>query len=147
MRFWNSIIWEKKQVALGEGHVDQYILFENKYLFSIIFYRWATIDQIRFHTHAFNSIAFLLKGWYWEKVIFNGIEMTNFVNVPLVPRLINKGYCHAIENAKPGTMTMVLVGPWCQNWYEYFPDTKKWVKYKWGRIKVGTYDKLEDDIQ
>jgi len=144
MRIWGSIIWEKKEVALGEGSVFQRIVFENKHLFSIIFYRWFTIDQIRFHTHAFASFAFLLSGWYWEKVLFNNIEMTNFVNQPLWPRFLPRNYCHAIENAKPGTLTLVITGPWQKNWYEYFPDTKKWVKYEWGRKKVGTFDKLPD---
>jgi len=144
MRIWGSIIWEKKEVALGEGSVFQRIVFENKHLFSIIFYRWYTIDQIRFHTHAFASFAFLLSGWYWEKVLFNNIEMTNFVNQPLWPRFLPRNYCHAIENAKPGTLTLVITGPWQKNWYEYFPDTKKWVKYEWGRKKVGSFDSLPD---
>ena len=142
MRIFNSILFEKKEVALGKGSVTQYIVFENKYLFSILFYKWNTIDQIRFHTHAFASFAFLLRGWYWEKVIFNKIEMTNFVNQPLWPRFLPRNYCHAIQNAKPGTLTMVITGPWQKNWHEYFPDTKTWVKYAWGREKVGRYREL-----
>ena len=146
MRIGNSILFETKEVALGEGSVTQHIVFENKKLFSLIFYKWNTIDQIRFHTHAFSSFAFLLKGWYWEKVMFNNIEMTNFVNQPLWPRYLPKNYCHAIQNAKPGTLTMVITGPWQKFWYEYFPDTKKWVKYTWGREKLGKYNKLPKDV-
>lgn len=131
-------LFSKKEVALGKGSVTQYTLFENKYLFSIIFYRWNTIDQIRFHTHAFSSVAFLLRGWYWEKVRFKDIVMTNFVNQPLWPRFLPKNYCHAIENAKPGTITMVITGPWQKNWFEHFTDTDTWVKYSWGRKKVGS---------
>jgi len=132
------IFCKKKEVALGEGSVTQYILFEHKRLFSIIFYRWNTIDQIRFHTHAFASFAFLLHGWYWEKVMFNGIIMTNFVNQPFWPRWLPRNYCHAIENARPGSITMVITGPWQKYWYEYFPPAEvrhrgKWVKYTWGR--------------
>lgn len=132
----SSILFRKSEVALGSGSVTQYIIFENKYLFSLIFYRWDTIDQVRFHTHAFPAIAFLLKGWYWEKVLFNGIEMTNFVNVPLVPRYLPRNYTHAIGNAKPGSLTMVIAGPWQKYWWEFFPDTKKWVQYTWGRKVV-----------
>ena len=141
------IFFKKKEVSLGEGSVTQYTLFENKYLFSIIFYKWFTIDQIRFHTHAFASFAFLLRGWYWEKVLFKGIEMTNFVNQPFWPRWLPRNYCHAIENAKPGTLTMVLTGPWQKNWFEYFPDTKKWVKYAWGRKKLGKFDELPEEYR
>lgn len=140
-------VFKKKEVALGKGSVTQYTVFEHKRFGSLIFYKWHTIDQIRFHTHAFKAVAFLLKGWYWEKVLFNGIEMTNFVNVPWIPRFLPRNYCHAIQNAKPGTMTMVITGPWQDNWFEYFPDTKKWVKYGWGRKKLGSYDELPKEYQ
>ena len=128
-----TILFKKSEVALGEGSVTQYIIFENKHFLSLIFYKWNTINQVRFHTHAFGAIAFLLKGWYWEKVRFQGIEMTNFVNVPFLPRMLPRNYCHAIGNAKPGTITMVVAGPWQKNWLEYFPDTDTWVEYTWGR--------------
>lgn len=142
MKIFGIKLFEKKEVALGTGSVTQYTIFENKYLFSLIFYKWNTINQVRFHTHAFASFAFLLHGWYWEKVLFNGIEMTNFVNQPLWPRYLPKNYCHAIKNARPGTLTMVLAGPWQKYWYEYFPDTELWVKYTWGRKKLGKFKEL-----
>lgn len=142
------MIWFKKsEVVLGTGSVTQYIVFEHKKIASLIFYRWNTIDQVRFHTHAFKAVAFLLTGWYWEKVMFNGIEMTNFVNVPFLPRFLPKNYCHAVQNAKPGTITMVITGPWQKNWFEYFPDTKKWVKYGWGRVKLSSHDELPEDYK
>lgn len=140
-------IFRKSEVVLGQGSVTQYIVFEHKRLFSLIFYKWNTIDQVRFHTHAFAAVAFLLKGWYWEKVMFNGVEMTNFVNVPWIPRFLPKNYCHAVQNAKPGTTTMVITGPWQKHWYEFFPDTKQWVKYNWGRVKVGKFDHLPKEDQ
>jgi hypothetical protein len=142
----SSIIFRKKKVALGEGHVEQFIIFENKHLFSIILYKWFTIDQIRFHTHAFSAVAFLLKGWYWEKILFKDIEMPNFVNVPFLPRFLPKNYCHAIQQAKPGTRTLVITGPWQKHWYEYFPDTKTWVKYHWGREKVEKLTELPKEL-
>jgi hypothetical protein len=132
-------------VALGEGSVTQHIVFEHKKFLSLIFYRWNTTNQVRFHTHAFGSVAFLLSGWYWENVIFGKTTMRNFVNVPLWPRVIPRNYCHAIDHAKPGTLTMVIAGPWQKNWYEFFPDTETWVKYEWGRNKVGSYKELPDD--
>jgi len=144
-------IFTKSKVALGKGHVTQYILFEHKSLFSIIFYKWNTIDQIRFHTHAFNSFAFLLHGWYWEKVKFGDITTTNLVNQPLWPRWIPKNYCHAIEVARPGSISMVICGPWDKHWYEYFPyDSESdrdgfWQKYGWGRVKVSTHDNHYDN--
>lgn len=150
MKIGNNIFFEKKKVALGTGHVIGYTLFENKRLFSILFYKWHTIDQIRYHSHCFSAIAFLIKGCYWEKIKYKGFEMTNFVNIPFLPRFIPMGYCHAIKKSKPGTLTMVLTGPWCEFWYEYFPKTDKeegyWQKYAWGREKVSTHSELPDEI-
>ena len=137
----DTTFFKKKEVALGLGSVTQYLIFENKHFLSLIFYRWNTIDQVRFHTHAFGAVAFLLRGWYWEKVLYNGIEMTNFVNIPFYPRVLPRNYTHAIGNAKPGTMTMVITGPWQKYWYEFFPDTQLWVKYTWGRKIVEKTDK------
>lgn len=143
-------LFKKSQVALGKGSVTQYILFEHKRLFSIIFYRWNTIDQIRFHTHAFASFAFLIHGWYWEKVLFNGVEMSNFVNQPLWPRWLPRNYCHAIENARPGSITIVIAGPWQKHWYEYFPSCVShnglWVKYGWGRKIISKSPNAPEDI-
>ena len=125
-----------KRVELGEGYVEEFTLFEHKRLFSIILYRWHTIDQVRFHTHAFASVAILLAGWYWEKIRYGKHVMTNFVNVPFLPRYLPTNYCHAIENAKPGTLTINFRGPWQRTWWEYFPNTDQWVEYTWGRDKL-----------
>jgi len=131
MKFFTS-----KEVSLGKGSVTQYTLFESKYLFSIIFYRWNTVDQVRFHTHAFNAYAFLLRGYYEEKVIVNNKVIDKAVNQLFKPRFLAKNYCHSIGYAKPQTLTLVITGRWQDTWQEYFPDTKKWVTYSWGRNKI-----------
>lgn len=69
----------------------------------------------------------------------------NMVNQWMKPRFIPKGYCHSIKKAQPGSLTVVFTGPWQKHWYEYFPDTEKWVKYEWGRKKVGNFDFLPND--
>lgn len=66
------IAFRKKRIELGEGHIIQYTLFEWKRLGGIWFYNWKTIEQNRFHTHAFNSYAFTLKGDYTQEVIKDG---------------------------------------------------------------------------
>lgn len=126
-------MFTKKQVALGKGSVTQYTVFECKWLFSIIFYRWNTVDQIRFHTHAFAAYAFLLRGWYRESVMVDSVVEARTVDQTFKPRFLPKNYCHSIGYAKPNTVTMVIAGPWQKTWKEYFPDTKKWVTYGWGR--------------
>lgn len=150
MRFGNTIIWERKQVALGSGQVEQLTIFENKHLFSIWSYSWGSVgDQMRFHTHAFHSVAVTLWGSYVEQVLTDGDEeWTNThgftlaqgsrmkrVAQPWHPRYLPRDYCHRIISSD-GARTLVFAGPWAETWKEYFPDTNKWVTYTWGRKKV-----------
>lgn len=135
------IFFRKKRVELGDGHIIQYTLFESKRLFSIIFYNWKTIKQNRFHSHAFNAIAFLLSGQYEEETY--SVVKRNVINQWLKPRFLPRHYCHRILKAAPNTWTLVLVGPWSKYWYEFFDNAKEvgagnkyyecWVKYTWGR--------------
>ena len=127
------IFLKKKRIELGEGHIIQYTLFEHKKIGGIWIYNWKTIEQNRFHTHAFSSYAFLLSGEYLEEVITeNGVEKRT-VNQWMKPRYLPQNYTHRILEAKPNTWTIVFFSKWIDHWYEYFGDTKTWVKYGWGR--------------
>ena len=127
------IFFKKKRVELGDGFIIQYTLFESKHFGGIWVYNWKTILQNRFHTHAFNSYAFLLRGSYIEEVIQNGKTETRVVNQWMKPRYLPKNYCHRILQAEPKTWTIVFFGKWIPHWWEYFQDTHTWVKYSWGR--------------
>lgn len=136
------ILFRKKRVELGDGHIIQYTLFENKNFGGIWIYNWKTIGQNRFHTHAFNSIAITLNGSYEQELIVDGKIITETVSDRFKPRFLPRNYCHRILKAEPNTWTMVLFGKWGEYWYEYFQDTKTWVKYTWGRKVV---EKIKGD--
>ena len=134
-------VWfRKKRVELGDGHIVQYTLFESKRYFGVILYNWKTINQNRFHSHAFSAYAFLLNGSYDEEVIKDGKVSLNTVKNRFYPRYIPQNYVHRILKARPKTWTLVFIGPWMDYWFEYFQDSKKWVKYGWGRKKIDTFD-------
>jgi hypothetical protein len=130
------IFFKKKRVELGDGFIIQYTIFENKSLGGIWVYNWKTILQNRFHTHAFSAYAFLLSGGYIEEVIEDGKILTKYVSNWMRPRYLPENYCHRILRAEPNTWTIVFFGKWVPNWWEYFNDTKTWVKYSWGRVVV-----------
>lgn len=130
------IIFKKKRIELGEGHIIQYTLFEHKKLGGVWLYNWKTIDQNRFHTHAFQSYAFLLSGSYTEEVIVDGKIKKRVVDQWMKPRFLPYNYTHRILEATPNTWTIVFFGKWLDHWWEYFHDTKTWVKYGWGRKKL-----------
>lgn len=127
------LFFKKKRIELGEGHILQYTLLESKKFGGLWFYHWKTIDQNRFHTHAFNSIAITLSGSYVQEVIVEGKIRREVVKKRFVPRFLPKNYCHRILEAEPNTWTMVMFGKWIPYWWEYFADTNTWVKYSWGR--------------
>jgi|TARA_R110000796_G_scaffold110615_1_gene222103 hypothetical protein len=127
------IFFKKKRIELGEGHIEQYTIFESKRFGGIWLYNWQTIDQNRFHTHAFNSVALTLSGSYTQEIIKDGVIKEEVVSKRFIPRYLPKNYCHRILEAKPNTWTLVFFGRWIPYWWEYFADTKTWVKYSWGR--------------
>lgn len=127
------IFFKKKRVELGDGYIIQYTIFENKYFGGIWLYNWKTIGQNRFHTHAFNSIAITLNGSYEQEIIKNGKITKELIKNRFIPRYLPKNYCHRILKASPNTWTIVFFGKWTSYWWEYFQDTKTWVKYSWGR--------------
>lgn len=127
------IFFRKKRVELGDGHIIQYTIFEYKKIGGIWLYNWKTVGQNRFHTHAFNSIAITLNGSYEQEVIKNGKITKELVKNRFIPRYLPKNYCHRILKASPNTWTIVFFGKWTSYWWEYFQDTKTWVKYSWGR--------------
>jgi hypothetical protein len=129
-------MFKKKRIELGDGHIVQHTIFENKRWGGIWIYNWQTIRQNRFHTHAFSSYAFLLRGSYTEEVIVDGKIEQREVNQRFKPRYLPKNYTHRILKAEPKTWTIVFFGKWIPNWWEYFDDTKTWVKYSWGRKVV-----------
>jgi hypothetical protein len=140
------VLFKRKRVELGEGHIIAYVLFEHKSLFSVILYNWQTIKQNRFHSHAFAAIAFLLRGAYEQERYSKGEIKTEKVNQWLRPRYLPKNYTHRIMKAEPHTWTLVLTGPWIKYWYEYFDDTNTWVKYTWGRKVVEKSNKAPKEI-
>lgn len=129
-------LFSKKRVELGDGHIIQYTIFENKKFGGIWIYNWKTIGQNRFHTHAFNSIAITLSGSYVQEVIKDGVIKTETVSKRFIPRYLPCNYCHRILKAAPNTWTIVFFGKWKLFWYEYFQDRKEWIKYTWGRRRV-----------
>lgn len=140
------IMFKKKRVELGDGHITAYTLFEHKYLFSIIIYNWKTIRQNRFHSHAFAAIAFLLSGKYEQEVYKNGKISIQIVDQWLKPRYLPRNYTHKILKADPSTYTIVFTGPWMKYWYEWFQDTNTWVKYGWGRKVISKSKKAPKEL-
>ena len=118
----------------GDQTVSQFVVFEWKRLFSIIFFYFhkSNGSQDRFHTHAFNAISFKFFGEYTEYILLN--ENTGEYKKEIRNQFFKffpRNSYHKIGNST-GCMTLLLSGRWKNEWKEYI-DGGKIVNYSWGR--------------
>lgn len=124
--------------TFGDQLVSQFVVFECKYLFSIIFFYFheSKGEQDRFHTHAFNALSIKFFGEYDEHIIEE--DNTNNWKVKKrtkVFKFFPRNSFHRIANST-GCLTLLLSGPWQKTWKEYIVKDQKTVDYSWGREKV-----------
>lgn len=137
---WLSI-WRWTHVVFGSGYLDRLIVLEIKPLFSIYLNVWNTIEHDRFHTHAFPSISFMLRGYYGEEYIdSNEDRRYRVIKAPLI-RWIPRTSNHRMLKSSKNAISLTFAGPWDRMWSETFLDGSKRV-LSWGRqVVVKDYGK------
>lgn len=126
-------LFRYNKFEFGEQTVSQFVVFELKWLGSIIFFYFhkTTEPQDRFHTHAFNAISIKFFGEYDEHVLLS--EETGEYKIEKrrqIFKFFPRNSYHRIANSK-GCLTMLVSGPWKRTWKEYIDG--KVVYYSWGR--------------
>jgi hypothetical protein len=119
----------------GNQKVTQFVVFECKWLGSIIFFYFhkSNEPQDRFHTHAFNALSFKLFGEYDEHILDD--ELTGKFHIERRTQFIKyfpRNSYNRIENSN-GCCTLLFSGPWKKYWKEYINGDI--VHYSWGRKK------------
>jgi hypothetical protein len=130
-----------KTFEFGEGVIKRYTIVEFKNLFSIYLHAIDTIQQDRFHTHAFDAIGWTIRGGYSEQVLTNRLrnEVIEEYYVSTGVRYIPKELNHRIMESIPGTVTILFTGPYSSIWTE---ETKDWIKFiASGQTTLGIYPK------
>lgn len=131
-----TLVWSVlryNRFTFGDQVVSQFVVFEHKRLFSIIFFYFhkSTGEQDRFHTHAFNAWSVKLFGQYTESILNTGppetIELRRRTEIV---RYFPRESFHKIGNSN-GCMTLLLSGPWSSGWKE--SKNGEIVDYTWGR--------------
>src|SRR5688572_10470314 len=108
--------FKKTRVALGEGHLDRYTVFEFKGFLSFYVHVFNTVAQDRFHSHAFDALSVVLKGGYDEEWKDGGVVRRRRIRPGL--RRIPHGHTHRLLRSKPNTVSVLLAGPWRKTWFE-----------------------------
>ncbi len=118
----------------GDQKVSQFVVFECKWLFSIIifYFHKSSGTQDRYHTHAFNALSFKFFGRYNEYVLDD--EKTGAYHIQQRKNIIQyfpRDSYHMIGNST-GCTTILLSGPWNKTWKEY--KDSKITHYCWNRF-------------
>jgi hypothetical protein len=119
--------------TFGDQVVSQFIIFECKFLFSLIifYFHKSESSQDRFHTHAFNAFSIKLFGQYSEYILDD--ESTGEFRIEERTQTFKyfpRDSYHKIGNSN-GCCTFLITGPWSNKWKEHVNG--KIVTYNWGR--------------
>jgi len=114
-------LFPTKEFLLGKGKVIRCSLIEIKWLFSIYLHKIETIEQDRFHTHAFDALVFIIKGGYEDEIKMGigphkPVILKKFKkgNVRWIPQSLN----HRLKRAEPGTISLLFTGRYSKIWTE-----------------------------
>jgi len=120
-----------------DSTVTAFILIEIKCLFSIMLLKFDGPSRNVYHTHAFNSISWLL----WGKLFETFPPYTVLDNAPRVykpsikpiwtPRLT----FHKVDSVGI-SWVLTFRGPWDKYWFEYDPKANQTKSLTHGRVEV-----------
>ncbi len=131
-------LFHYNKFTFGDQIVSQFVIFEFKYLISLILFYFHKSDgeQDRYHTHAFNAVSFKFFGTYDEYVLDD--EKTGRYHVENRKGIIKyfpRDRYHKIGKST-GCLTLLVSGPWHKEWKEYCETDKKITHYTFGRKAV-----------
>ena len=109
-------------------------LVEIKSLFSIALLKFVGNSREAFHTHAFNSVSWVLRGQLTELEFYG--EQPNVYRPSLWPVFTSRNTLHKV-NSNGTTWVLTFRGPWSETWQEYIPKTGKFVLLTHGRKEIG----------
>ena len=110
-------------------------LFEIKPLASIALLCFEDGSREAFHSHAFNSISWLLSGALLEDVVDdkNGERIYGVNYMPsMTPIYTSRKRMHKVFSLGR-SWVLTFRGPWASTWKEYLPKLKKFVTLTSGR--------------
>ncbi len=125
-------IFKKDKDGGPQSTVTGYWLAEVKSLFSIVLLRFDHGSRDSYHSHAFNSLNWVLKG----KVVEHNLDGPLLAYEPSpFPVITKRSTFHRVVSDGT-TWVLSLRGPWSRTWMEYDPDGKRFSTLKHGRIEV-----------
>ncbi len=106
-----------------------YWLCEFKGLFSIAVLCFEDGSREAYHSHAFNSCSWVLKGQLEEQHLNEGV---NIHTPSFKPVMTYRDTFHKVYS-KGRTWVVTFRGPWSKEWKEYLPESDEYVTLTNGR--------------
>lgn len=113
-----------------ESTVSGLFFIEIKNLFSVALLVFENGSRDAYHSHAFNSASWLLKGQLQEHI--KDREGYNIYLPSLMPIYTYRSTFHKVISIGR-TWVLTFRGPWSKTWSEYIPQEDKLIDLKWGR--------------
>jgi hypothetical protein len=114
-----------------ESHVYGYWLVEIKGLFSVVLLRFEDGTRSAYHSHAFNSISWLLAGGGLLERDKHGL-ITNYFDPGLRPIITRRSTFHQVKSFGRNWV-LSFRGPWAKTWKEYLPEEGREITLADGR--------------
>jgi len=115
-----------------ESHVVGYWLVEIRSMFSIALLRFGPGGRRAYHSHAFDSISWVLSGRLREQHIWGRDEVHRPSWRPVITR---RDTFHSVFS-RGTSWVFTLRGPWARTWHEYEPLTGELTTLAHGRVVV-----------
>lgn len=126
-------LFRKAKDGGPKSTVTGYWLIEWKGLFSVTLLKFKDGSRDEYHSHAFDSVSWLLKGCLVEQHL-NGAEQEH--RPSLVPVVTRRTTFHRVLS-KGTTWALTFRGPWSDMWLEFDPRSHEFTTLAHGRKKVG----------
>lgn len=111
-------------------------LIEWKRLFSVAVLCFENGSREAYHSHAFNSVSWVLKGRLQEDVLLDsGFGYWRVYRPRLRPVFTYREDMHKVTSVGR-TWVLTFRGPWAKTWREWLPKTKEFVTLTNGRQVV-----------
>ena len=126
---------EKAKDGGPQSTVTGYWLVELKNLFSVVLLKFEDGSRDEYHSHAFNSLNWVLKGEVQEEVLWDHPPddvLGDTYRPSLKPVLTKRSRFHRVVS-KGTTWVFSIRGPWSKHWLEFDPKSRRMVRLTHGR--------------
>jgi hypothetical protein len=109
-------LFSKSKDGGPESTVTGYWLVECKSLFSVVLLKFEGKSREAYHSHAFNSLSWVLKGWlrerHWDGLVHDHVRS-------IMPIITLTDTVHKVDSLEPVTWVLSFRGPWQETWQEW----------------------------